>query len=70
MNGTKYLSGDGSRGYQDDQVFFKKHIEVEYQNFRPKRYNQMRGQEFVSGLSVLDSLMNIGIDKVKSDYLL
>jgi hypothetical protein len=70
VNGTKYLSGDGSRGYQDDQVFFKKHIEVEYQNFRQKPYNQMRGQEFVSGLSVLDSLMNIGIDKVKSDYLL
>jgi hypothetical protein len=70
VSGTKYLSGDGSRGYQDDQVFLYKHIEVEYQNFRQKPYNQISGQEFVSGLSVLDSLMNLGIDKVKSDYLL
>jgi hypothetical protein len=62
VNGTVYLSGDGSAGYQDDGVFLAAGIDVVYQRFRHPTYPQRPGAEFMPGLSVLDAIFHCGFD--------
>jgi hypothetical protein len=60
LGGSVYLTGGGSQGYQDDQLFENAGIAVEYQNFRTRPYPQKGMDNFVAGLSILDCLFNIG----------
>ncbi len=60
VGGNTYLAGHGSRGYQDDEVFAGRGIEVRYQNYQLPRYPQVGIDEFVPGLSAIDALMNYG----------
>jgi hypothetical protein len=69
VGGTKYLSGVGSSGYQQDSLFASKGIVIEYQDIAFKPYRQMVTQEFVPGLSVIDAIMNIGIEGFSEEYL-
>lgn len=61
--GTVYLSGDGSRGYQADEKFVFAGIKLEYQNFQHPVYPQYHSTQFVPGLSVIDALMNCGVEQ-------
>jgi hypothetical protein len=61
-NAQHYLSGRGAQAYQDDSVFEAEGIVLEYVNFSHPVYPQKNSQEFVSGLSCLDLLFNIGAD--------
>ncbi len=63
---SKYLCARGSFSYmKEDELFPLKEVDVEFQNFIPKKYYQVGSpQEFIPYLSALDALMNIGADGV------
>ena len=60
----KYLAGFGSRNYQDDELFIQSGIEPMVSNFKYPYYNQMFGP-FLTNLSVVDVLMNIGKSSIQ-----
>lgn len=64
VGGSTYVCGGGAKGYQDDSLFAKNRITLEYQNFSHPEYLQF-GDEFLPGLSVIDALMHLGIDGTK-----
>jgi hypothetical protein len=56
-----YLSARGSFEYMaDDGVFPVDDVDVAFQDFRPQPYSQRRASSFVSHLSVLDALFEVG----------
>jgi hypothetical protein len=59
LGATRYYSPLGSKEYIKENLFAKNGIELVYQNWRHPVYSQ-RGESFVSHLSVLDALMNVG----------
>lgn len=61
LGGTDYLSPIGAKDYieEDLQLFEKNGIRVEFQNYEHPRYPQLHG-EFVSHLSAIDYLFNLG----------
>lgn len=63
--GNIYLSGGGSGAYQDDELFKKNGLLVEYQSFKHPVYRQKTHKVFHGGLSIVDALMNVGFDGVK-----
>lgn len=54
-----YYSSAGSKEYLEERLFAEAGIELTYQSWEHPTYPQ-RGSGFVSHLSVLDALMNIG----------
>ncbi|HEY4283104.1 MAG TPA: WbqC family protein [Chthoniobacterales bacterium] len=58
--GDAYLAGGGAGGYQDDTAFAAAGLKVVYQSFSHPTYPQLGKQDFVPGLSIIDSLMNLG----------
>ena len=62
-----YYSSVGAKAYMenDRHLFSMANIQIEYQNWHHPVYKQ-RGNHFVSHLSILDALMNIGIEKTKA----
>jgi WbqC-like protein family len=75
-NAQTYLAARGSFEYMhDDGVFPVDGIEVVFQDFEPVRYHQRKAIEFVSHLSVLDALLEVGpvvtrelVDKGQRDW--
>jgi len=65
VGGTAYLAGGGA-GYQEDDKFVSAGIELIYQNFISPVYPQCNTAEFISGLSIIDALMNVGFDGGKA----
>lgn len=65
VEGTAYLSGGGATGYQEDEQFAEAGMALVYQNFKHPKYRQTRSKEFVPGLSIIDSLMNCGLEQTK-----
>jgi len=67
VGGTRYLSGAGAKAYNDPEVFAHYGIELAYNEFCHRPYPQQT-QTFLSGLSIVDALFNIGFSGV-SDFL-
>jgi hypothetical protein len=65
FGGDKYLSGDGADGYQKDELFTNQGIDLEPMNFVPPNYKQKGQEGFTPGLSVLDAIANVGIEKTR-----
>ncbi len=65
VGGTAYLCGGGAGGYQDDELFGAHGMELIYQNFNHPVYPQANTNQFVPGLSIVDSLLNCGPDKTR-----
>jgi hypothetical protein len=63
--GSTYLAGGGADDYQDEAVFVEKGVELRYQEFKHPVYFQKGGREFVPGLSIVDTLMNMGREGTK-----
>lgn len=61
VGATSYLAGGGAAGYQDDALFQSAGIAVRYQSFQHPVYPQKGSQSFVAGLSIVDALMNCGV---------
>jgi hypothetical protein len=65
--GTAYLCGGGAQGYQDDQAFADAELDLIYQDFNHPSYPQSnRPGAFMPGLSIIDALMNVGIDGTRA----
>jgi hypothetical protein len=64
---NRYYSSAGSKVYMEEEkyLFAEAGIEVVYQAWQHPMYVQ-RGVEFVSHLSVVDALMNIGPQATRS----
>jgi hypothetical protein len=60
-----YLSGDGSDAYIKEEVFREAGLGTVYQKYRHPVYRQSGAGDFIPGLSIIDSLMNLGISGVK-----
>ena len=65
VGGDCYLCGGGASGYQEDEAFAAARVELRYQSFVHPIYTQHGGREFAPGLSIVDALMNLGVEEVK-----
>jgi hypothetical protein len=63
--GTTYLCGSGAGGYQQDELFEKSGIHLLYNNYNHPTYSQLHSQAFVPGLSIIDALMQVGVEATK-----
>jgi len=59
LNADVYLSGISGIDYLDLKLFEDTGIEVEFQNYEPKKYKQLYG-EYIPNLSIVDMLFNLG----------
>jgi len=57
-----YISGRGAVAYQQDDMFEANGIQLSYADFSPRAYPQISGDPFVSGLSCIDLVCNLGIE--------
>jgi hypothetical protein len=65
IGGTTYMCGGGADGYQNEQLFKDQGIALQHQNFTHPQYKQIGISDFISGLSIIDVVMNIGWNGVK-----
>ena len=57
-----YLSPQGATSYLEKDSFSEKYdIKLQFQKFRPKPYKQYKSNIFISHLSILDVIANIGL---------
>jgi hypothetical protein len=69
VHGTIYLCGNGAGEYQEDGKFASAGLGLLYQNFQHPVYPQFRTERFEPGLSIIDVLMNCGLEGTR-DLLL
>ncbi len=62
---TTYLCGAGAGGYHKDELYTAKRIHVMYNSFVHPTYTQFNSKEFIKGLSIVDSLMNLGFEQTE-----
>ncbi|MDP4132474.1 MAG: WbqC family protein [Bacillota bacterium] len=60
-----YLSGNGAKKYMELTPFREVGIAVQFQTYTAPAYSQRYSPESITGLSILDVLLNIGIEKTK-----
>lgn len=65
LGGSTYLCGGGAEAYQDESVFKDSGLNLQYQNFVHPVYPQRNRPGFISGLSIIDALMNLGFQGVR-----
>jgi hypothetical protein len=64
---TTYLSPRGSADYLEADAFVQRHgIALQLQAFEPAPYQQYRSSQFVSHLSVVDVIANMGIGSTRN----
>jgi hypothetical protein len=64
LGADSYLSPVGSREYiEEEGLFATSEVKVSYQNYNPASYPQRGMKEFVSHLSMVDVLANIGFEE-------
>ena len=64
VDGTIYLSGNGSLGYLEESLFEKSNITLTFQEFRQTAYPQLNTVEPHPGLSIVDALMMNGSEVI------
>ena len=65
LEADEYLSGDGCLDFILPETFESKGINFSFQKYNHPIYTQSGNSEFISHLSIVDALFNIGIDGVK-----
>jgi hypothetical protein len=65
---NKYLCGQGSKEYMDFSLFEGEEVEITMHTFKHPKYHQRNSVEFVSGLSCLDMLFNVGSEEAKKIF--
>lgn len=69
LNCSEYLSPIGAKDYiEEDNLFSNSNITVTFQNFSPGPYVQKNSDEFISHLSIVDVIANIG-PKAAAEYI-
>lgn len=66
LGGDVYMSGNGARGYQQEENFTQKGISLKYLQYKPVVYNQLFG-DFIPNLSAIDYIFNVG-KPIKFNY--
>ena len=66
VNGTIYLSGSGGDNYQEKDMYKNENIELIYNNMPKYEYHQFKTTSYINGLSIVDSIFNIGFDELKN----
>lgn len=66
LNADEYLSGIGARKYNDESRYKEEGIMLSYQSYSMPEYRQINTGEFTSGLSIIDTLFNCGIEGSKA----
>ena len=61
VGGTRYISGNGARIYQQECHFLERGVELTYLPYAPIEYRQLWG-DFQPCMSVLDYIFNCGYD--------
>ena len=64
LNADIYFSGLGAKSYNDEKLFLNNGIDLIYQNFNVIHYAQS-SDKFIGGLSVLDAMFNLGIERTR-----
>ncbi len=66
QNATDYIAGKGGSNYMDAELFHNKNVNILWQNYPVSdvHYDQL-GKEFLPGLSIIDSLFNVGAEKTR-----
>jgi hypothetical protein len=64
LGATTYLSGQGAKKYNDENLFAQHQLNIIYQNFELPVYKQL-GEVFMPNLSVIDILFNLPVDEIK-----
>jgi hypothetical protein len=65
VGGSAYLAGSGAAGYQQDELFERAGLELRHQRFEHPVYPQRNAAEFIPGLSVIDALLNVGVEATR-----
>jgi hypothetical protein len=65
LNGNIYLSGSGGDNYQEKELFKKENIKLNYNQVPNLKYSQIKTEEFIDGLSIVDAIFNIGFSELK-----
>ena len=65
LGATEYLTGDAARDYLDEEQFDKIGVKVRWHGYQHPVYPQ-RGGDFVSHLSIVDLLFQVGPDSLKT----
>jgi hypothetical protein len=65
LGATKYYSAARAAEYMDETLFLQSGIELKYQDWTHPEYRQV-STPFVSHLSIVDALMNIGADATRA----
>ena len=60
LGADTYISGIGGKRYLDEKLFEKNKIILKHQNYNPIRYLQHTSKSFISNLSIIDLLANVG----------
>lgn len=68
VEGNAYLSGGGTAGYQEEEKFPAAGVNLIYQNFQHPVYQQINLKQFIPGLSIIDILMNCGVEATRRIY--
>lgn len=63
-----YLAGTGSKDYMQLDTFAAKNIKVVFNNFQHPTYTQRNAEKFEPGISSLDLLFNVGIEKAREIF--
>jgi hypothetical protein len=65
VGGNSYLCGGGSTGYLDSNVFEDNDIKLVFQNYQPIEYSQINSSVFIPGQSIIDAMMNCGLNRTR-----
>jgi hypothetical protein len=66
VDGEIYLSGKGGDKYQKQNIYKESNIEVAYNKMPNLKYNQPKVEKFISSLSIVDAIFNMGFENLKS----
>jgi len=67
VDATAYYSAMGSKKYMEEDLFRDAGIDLSYQTWEPPKYPQI-GSGFVSHLSAIDALANVGPDSIRKMF--
>lgn len=69
LGADAYLAAEGSRQYiEEDGVFSTAPIGLSYYEYRPEPYSQIKADQFVPYMSIVDLMANVG-PKVAFEYI-
>jgi len=69
VDASHFISGRGGDNYQDHNLYKENNIELVYSDFVDFEYKQYRTEQFIKGLSIVDSIFNIGFDNLKINFM-